>query len=90
MNGAVVMATLRDVATRAGLTVIATLHHVDYARRYADRILGLRDGRLVFDGAPEALTDPALVEIFGELPESSLPAPLFAPSAPAWLPAVTS
>jgi len=90
MNGAVVMATLRDVATRAGLTVIATLHHVDYARRYADRILGLRDGRLVFDGAPEALTDPALVEIFGELPESSLPAPLFAPSAPAWLPAVAS
>jgi phosphonate transport system ATP-binding protein len=90
MNGALVMSTLRDVATRAGLTVIATLHHVEYARRYADRILGLRAGRLVFDGAPEALTDAALVDIFGELPESAPAAPSFALPAPAWLPSVAS
>ena len=52
MNGALVMDTLRRIATGAGLTVIATLHHVEYARRYADRVLGLRGGRLVFDGPP--------------------------------------
>ena len=90
MNGALVMATLRDVATRAGLTVIATLHHVDYARRDADRILGLRGGRLVFDGAPEALTEAALVNVFGELPEDLAPAPAFARPVPAWLPSVAS
>jgi phosphonate transport system ATP-binding protein len=90
MNGALVMATLRDVATRAGLTVIATLHHVDYARRYADRILGLRGGRLVFDGAPEALSDAALMEIFGELPESVAAAPAFGLPTREWLPSVAS
>jgi phosphonate transport system ATP-binding protein len=81
MNGAMVMETLLSVATTAGLTVIATLHHVDYARRYADRILGLRDGRLVFDGPSAALTDTALLDIFGEVPESLIhgPAPIAVP-----------
>lgn len=63
-NGALVMDTLRRIASGAGLTVISTLHHVEYARRYADRILGLRAGRLVFDGPPRDLTDAAVREIF--------------------------
>jgi phosphonate transport system ATP-binding protein len=69
LNGRLVMDTLRRTARAAGLTVVATLHHVDYARAYADRILGLRDGRLVFNGAPDELSDARLFEIFGELPE---------------------
>jgi phosphonate transport system ATP-binding protein len=67
-NGRAVMDTLRRIATRANLTVVATLHHVDYARRYADRIFGLRDGRLVFNGPAAELSDSMLVEIFGEFP----------------------
>jgi phosphonate transport system ATP-binding protein len=73
MNGALVMETLRRIATGAGLTVISTLHHVEYARRYADRVLGLRAGRLVFDGPAGDLGDSAIVEIFGSLPESRRP-----------------
>ena len=69
LNGRRIMDALRRVATAANLTVVATLHHVDYARAYADRILGLRAGRLVFNGTPADLDDAALVEIFGELPE---------------------
>jgi phosphonate transport system ATP-binding protein len=67
-NGRLVMETLRRIARGAGLTVVATLHHVDYARRYADRVLGLKDGRLVFDGPPAGLSDAALFEIFGVVP----------------------
>ena len=67
-NGRLVMETLRRIARGAGLTVVATLHHVDYARRYADRVLGLKDGRLVFDGPPAALSDASLFEIFGVVP----------------------
>src|SRR5262249_60024751 len=70
-NGALVMETLRSVATRTGLTVLATLHQVDVARQYADRILGLRQGRLVFDGLPSALGDVALARLFGALPEAT-------------------
>jgi phosphonate transport system ATP-binding protein len=63
-----VMDTLRRIASEAGLTVIATLHHVDYARGYADRVLGLRAGGLVFNGPPAELTEGMLVDIFGEYP----------------------
>ncbi len=68
MNGRLVMDTLRRIAAAAGLTVVATLHHVDYARAYADRVLGLRDGSLVFNGPPGELTDAMLTDIFGEYP----------------------
>jgi phosphonate transport system ATP-binding protein len=67
-NGRLVMETLRRIARGTGLTVVATLHHVDYARRYADRVLALKDGRVVFDGPPPGLTDAALFEIFGVVP----------------------
>jgi phosphonate transport system ATP-binding protein len=65
-NGAMVMETLRRVASTAGVTVISTLHHVQYARRYADRIVGFRSGRLVFDGKPIDLSDAAVADIFDE------------------------
>ena len=88
MNGALVMDTLRRIASSAGLTVISTLHHVEYARRYADRVLGLRAGRLVFDGPARDLTDAAVREIFGAAPAgddaagepASLPEPVLVAS----------
>jgi phosphonate transport system ATP-binding protein len=88
MNGALVMETLRRIASSAGLTVISTLHHVEYARRYADRVLGLRGGRLVFDGPARDLSDAAVREIFGAVPTgadagrepASLPEPVLVAS----------
>jgi phosphonate transport system ATP-binding protein len=81
-NGAMVMDTLRRVASEAGVTVITTLHHVDYARHYADRVLGFRGGALVFDGAPAALDGAALGLIFGgTAPESAAPADLPLPAS---------
>ena len=74
LNGRAVMDTLRRIATSANLTVVATLHHVDYARRYADRIFGLREGRLVFNGPAAELSDAVLPEIFGEFPRPLEPA----------------
>jgi phosphonate transport system ATP-binding protein len=65
-NGAMVMETLRRVASSAGVTVITTLHHVEYARRYADRVVGFRQGRLVFDGKAVELTERAVADIFEE------------------------
>ena len=68
MNGALVMETLQRIAATAGITVIANLHHVEYARRYADRVLGLRNGRLMFDGAPVGLTEEVVMDLFGDVP----------------------
>ena len=65
MNAQVVMQALRDIHEQDGRMVIANLHTLDTARRYCDRVIGMRDGAIVFDGAPDALTTNAAREIYG-------------------------
>jgi len=47
-----IMRLLRDICERDGVTVIVNLHQIDIAKRFADRIIGLNAGKLVFDGSP--------------------------------------
>jgi len=49
-----------------GITVICSLHFLDLVHRYATRVIGLKDGELVFDGAPEELTAQRFKEVYGE------------------------
>jgi phosphonate transport system ATP-binding protein len=65
MNAQVVMRALRSIHEEDGRTVIANLHTLDTARRYCDRVIGMRDGRVVFDGVPEQLSTAAAREIYG-------------------------
>ncbi|WP_127103839.1 phosphonate ABC transporter ATP-binding protein [Pararhodobacter zhoushanensis] len=65
MNAQMVMDTLKRINTEDGRMVIANLHTLDTARRYCDRVIGLRDGRIVFDGVPADLTTDAAREIYG-------------------------
>lgn len=65
MNAQVVMQTLRRIHEEDGRTVIANLHTLNTARRYCDRVVGMRDGRIVFDGLPEQLTTGVAREIYG-------------------------
>ncbi|MGM0584196.1 MAG: phosphonate ABC transporter ATP-binding protein [Pseudomonadota bacterium] len=65
MNAQVVMEALRRIHEEDGLTVICNLHTLDTARRYCDRVIGMRDGRVVFDGPAEALSERAAREIYG-------------------------
>ena len=41
------------------------MHDVTLARRFADRILGMSGGRIVFDGPPAQLSDATLTQIYG-------------------------
>ena len=45
--------------------VIANLHTLDTARRYCDRVIGMRDGRIVFDGTPDQLSTGVARDIYG-------------------------
>ncbi|MEL6599712.1 MAG: phosphonate ABC transporter ATP-binding protein [Pseudomonadota bacterium] len=65
MNAQIVMQSLRRIHEEDGRTVIANLHTLDTARRYCDRVVGMRDGRIVFDGTPEQLTTGIAREIYG-------------------------
>jgi phosphonate transport system ATP-binding protein len=60
-----VMEILRELNQKDGLTVLVTLHQVDYALRYCDRVVALQGGRLVYDGPSGGLTHSLLVEIYG-------------------------
>lgn len=66
-----VMTILRDVCREDRIPVIVSLHQLDFAKAYADRIIGLAGGRIVFDGPPETLTDTALTRIYGAHADSA-------------------
>ena len=65
MNAQVVMDTLRRIHDEDGRLVICNLHTLDTARRYCDRVIGMRAGRVVFDGRAEELTTDVAREIYG-------------------------
>lgn len=65
MNAQIVMDALRDIYERDGRTVIANLHTLDTARNYCDRVIGMRDGAIVFDGPSHELTENTAREIYG-------------------------
>ena len=65
MNAQIVMDTLRKIHDEDGRMVIANLHTLDTARRYCDRVIGMRDGRIVFDGTPDQLTTGVARDIYG-------------------------
>lgn len=48
------------------ITVVANLHHVDLALQYADRIIGIKKGRVIFDGVWDKVNLNVLKEIYGE------------------------
>jgi len=55
---------LRDVCKSDGLTAVVSLHQVEFAKQFADRIVGLHAGQVVFDGAPTALTEQQVSHIY--------------------------
>ncbi|MBO6766433.1 phosphonate ABC transporter ATP-binding protein [Maricaulis sp.] len=60
-----VMELLRELNQSDGLTVVVTLHQVDYAQRYCDRTVALNKGRIVYDGPSNGLDREKLIEIYG-------------------------
>ena len=64
-----VLQYLRDATREMGIAVVCNLHQVDYAREFGDRVVGLAQGRMVFDGAPADLDEHALEAIYSGAPQ---------------------
>jgi phosphonate transport system ATP-binding protein len=62
-----VMALIREIAADEGLTVVCSLHQVDLAISWADRIVGLRHGEVVLDTPTTDLTKAEVMEIYGRV-----------------------
>lgn len=64
-NATLVMDGLKQINTEDGLTVMVNLHTLDTARAYCDRIIAMRQGRVMFDGTARQLTDAVVRDIYG-------------------------
>src|SRR6187431_1381276 len=66
-----VMALIREIAADQGLTVVCSLHQVDLAISWADRIVGLRHGAVVLDLPATGLSKAEVMEIYGRVATST-------------------
>jgi phosphonate transport system ATP-binding protein len=57
---------LEQMNKRDGMTVLCNLHFLSLARRYADRVVALKAGEIVFDGSPDEIDDARFKQIYGE------------------------
>ena len=76
-----VMDTLATICREDGITILVSLHQVEYARRFCPRTIAMRAGRIVYDGPSSALSNAFLTELYGEASEE-LVLPDTPPSAP--------
>ncbi|WP_306119883.1 MULTISPECIES: phosphonate ABC transporter ATP-binding protein [unclassified Roseitalea] len=60
-----IMRLLTEICAERGLPAIVNIHDVPLAQQFMQRIVGLRDGRIVFDDRPDVLGESALTTIYG-------------------------
>ena len=60
-----IMGIMRDLGREHGIPVIVNMHDVELAKRFADRIVGMSGGTIVYDGPADGLTDDVLKTIYG-------------------------
>ena len=60
-----VMGDLQKINRELGITTLVNLHFLDLAKEYGKRLIGLRDGVLVYDGDINNVTDETFREIYG-------------------------
>ncbi|GAB4543524.1 MAG: phosphonate ABC transporter ATP-binding protein [Anaerolineales bacterium] len=61
-----IMQHLEKINKEDGVTVLCSLHFLDLVHRYADRVVALNAGQLVFDGLPKDIDDKKFKEIYGK------------------------
>jgi phosphonate transport system ATP-binding protein len=64
-NTKIVMDALLRINKHFGITIICNLHSVDIAKSYCDRLIGMANGKIVFDGAPASLTLETARDLYG-------------------------
>jgi len=59
-----VLETLRSANEKYGITVVANLHQLEYAREFCSRVIGMNSGRIVYDGPPDRLCQATVEQIY--------------------------
>ena len=61
-----IMNLITELSRERNLSALINIHDVVLAQKYVNRIIGMRDGKIVFDGSPEKLNKNTLTTIYGE------------------------
>ena len=61
-----IMQYLETINKEDGVTILCSLHFLDLVHRYADRVVALNDGKLMFEGSPDEIDDHKFKEIYGK------------------------
>lgn len=67
-----ILGYMREVSQRNRIAVLCNLHQIDYAMEFGQRILGISDGRIVFDGTPAELTPEIIATIYPGLADERI------------------
>lgn len=68
VNANAILALLKKMQQEQGMTIIMNSHNVTQAAEVSDRVIGLREGKILFDGSPKELDGEALEAIYGKEP----------------------
>jgi phosphonate transport system ATP-binding protein len=60
-----IMKLMQELGNKLNIPVIVNMHDVELAKRFATRIIGMSEGRIIYDGSPEQLNDVVLRSIYG-------------------------
>lgn len=66
VTGRQILTLLKEIQKKDGVTVLMNSHNLEFSQEFSDRIIGLKDGTVVFDGKPGEMDDEILRKIYHE------------------------
>jgi phosphonate transport system ATP-binding protein len=60
-----ILKLLNKLCEEKGITLVTSLHFVQFTKNYFTRVIGLRNGEIIFDGSPKELTEEEFIKIYG-------------------------
>lgn len=67
-----VLSYIQESCKKRNIAVLCNLHQIDYAMEFGERIVGLSDGKVIFDGLPEELTPDIVSQVYSGLEDESI------------------
>ena len=72
VTGRQILTLLKEIQEKDGVTILMNSHNLEFSQEFSDRIIGLKDGNVVFDGTPSEMNEEILRNIYLSLEDSHL------------------
>ena len=72
VTGRQILTLLKEIQEKDGVTILMNSHNLEFSQEFSDRIIGLKDGNVVFDGTPSEMNEEILRNIYLSLEDPHL------------------